>query len=60
MNALLAGLASGQSYYNIHTAALPGGEIRGFFALPEPGAALLLGIAGAWVIRARVAAQKRY
>jgi hypothetical protein len=60
MNALLAGLASGQAYYNIHTATWPGGEIRGYFALPEPGAALLLGVAAAWAIRARTAAQKRY
>jgi len=59
-NALLAGLASGQAYYNIHTAASLGGEIRGFFALPEPGAALLLGIAGVWVMRALASAQKRY
>jgi CHRD domain len=60
MNALLAGLASGQAYYNIHTSASPGGEIRGFFAVPEPAAALLLGVAGAWAMRARVGAQKRY
>jgi hypothetical protein len=60
MNALLAGLASGQAYYNIHTTGSSGGEIRGFFALPEPGAALLLGVAGAWAMRARAGAQKRY
>jgi hypothetical protein len=60
MAGLLAGLASGQSYYNIHTSGSPGGEIRGYFALPEPGAALLLGLAGAWAFRARAAAQKRY
>ena len=53
-NALLAGLASGQAYYNLHTSASPAGEIRGYFALPEPGAALLLlGVAGAWAVRAQ-------
>jgi hypothetical protein len=29
--ALLAGLAAGKAYLNIHTTAFPGGEIRGFF-----------------------------
>lgn len=43
MAALLAGLAGGQVYYNIHTVESPGGEIRGYFALPEPGIAALLG-----------------
>lgn len=32
--ALAAGLAAGQAYLNIHTVAFPGGEIRGFLALP--------------------------
>jgi hypothetical protein len=56
-DALLAALASGQAYYNIHTAASQGGEIRGFFAVPEPGAALLLGAVGAsvWLARRRSA-----
>ncbi len=31
--ALAAGLAAGQAYFNIHTTAYPGGEIRGFLAL---------------------------
>jgi len=35
--ALLAGLADGQAYSNIHNAAFPGGEIRGLLAgVPEP------------------------
>ena len=48
--ALLTGLNSGSSYFNIHTALYPAGEIRGFLAapapVPEPGMAgmLLLGI----------------
>ena len=54
MNALLAGLANGQSYYNIHTSASPGGEIRGHFAVPEPGVTLLLAAAAAALaLRAR-------
>lgn len=42
-----ASLAS-RSYLNIHTSAFPGGEIRGFFAVPEPSCLgvgmLLLGL----------------
>ena len=40
--ALLAGLADGEAYLNIHTTNFPGGEIRGFFSpaaavgTPEP------------------------
>ncbi|WP_229416867.1 CHRD domain-containing protein [Massilia eburnea] len=42
--ALLAGLNGGSSYFNIHSDAYPGGEIRGFLAapVPEPAQALLL------------------
>ncbi len=46
--ALLAGLAAGESYFNIHTSVVPGGEIRGFLVagqiptLPEPQTAALL------------------
>jgi hypothetical protein len=37
LNALLLGLAGGSTYFNIHTAANPGGEIRGILqAVPEP------------------------
>lgn len=41
--ALLAGLAGGQAYFNIHTNQFPGGEIRGFLVVPEPAAWSLLG-----------------
>ena len=34
--ALLAGIAHGEAYLNIHSSAFPGGEIRGFL-IPEPG-----------------------
>lgn len=41
--ALEAGLAAGQAYFNIHTTAFPGGEIRGFLQpVPEPGTLGLL------------------
>jgi hypothetical protein len=42
----LAGLLNDQTYFNIHTAANPGGEIRGFLVpLPEPGTFVLGGLA---------------
>jgi CHRD domain/PEP-CTERM motif len=42
--ALEAGAAAGEAYLNIHTAAFPGGEIRGFLTpTPEPASLLLFG-----------------
>src|SRR5215216_2100789 len=44
--AFIAGLASGQTYLNIHTSQFPGGEIRGQLqvqGVPEPASMLLLG-----------------
>ncbi len=41
--ALAASLAAGTAYLNIHTTQFPGGEIRGFLAVPEPAILLLLG-----------------
>jgi hypothetical protein len=55
--AFAAGLASGKTYFNIHTSQFPGGEIEGFLTpqasgVPEPGTIglALFGIAGlmAW------------
>ncbi len=43
--ALLAGIAAGEAYLNIHTTVKPGGEIRGFLAVPEPASLALLGVA---------------
>lgn len=45
--ALVSGLASGQTYLNIHSTQLPGGEIRGFLepTAPEPSTLLLAGAA---------------
>jgi len=58
--AFLAGLFSGEAYFNIHSTVVPAGEIRGFLtpqAVPGPiaGAGLpaLLGLAGAWFVRRR-------
>jgi len=40
----LTGLQNGQTYFNIHTNAFPGGEIRGQLqAVPEPATMILLG-----------------
>lgn len=42
---LFAGISEGRAYFNIHTSAFPGGEIRGFFVpIPEPTSAALLGL----------------
>lgn len=43
--ALALGFAEGKAYFNIHTTAHAGGEIRGFLqAVPEPASILLLGV----------------
>lgn len=46
--ALFAGMFADSAYFNIHTSAFGGGEIRGFLhavqAVPEPGSLALLGL----------------
>jgi CHRD domain-containing protein/PEP-CTERM motif-containing protein len=39
--AFLSGVSAGRAYFNIHTTAFPGGEIRGFL-VPEPASLVLL------------------
>jgi hypothetical protein len=56
--ALLAGIAAGEAYLNVHSTAFPGGEIRGFLTLvPEPSTTVLgvIGLFGlaAWGWRGR-------
>jgi hypothetical protein len=53
--ALLAGMAAGQTYFNIHTTNNPGGEIRGqLAATPEPATFVL-----AWLALAGLAIGRR-
>jgi hypothetical protein len=51
--ALFSSIAAGTSYLNIHTTTFPGGEIRGFLAVPEPASLGLLACAGLIVSRRR-------
>lgn len=41
---LFSGMLAGESYLNIHSSVFPGGEIRGFLQVPEPGSLALLGL----------------
>ena len=50
--AFASALAAGKAYWNIHTQAYPGGEIRGFLAVPEPSIMALIGcVAAALLVR---------
>lgn len=52
--ALLAGLAAGEAYLNIHTTFAPSGEIRGFLrAVPEPSGLVLALVGGICVLAYR-------
>ena len=55
--ALLAAMSSGSSYFNIHTTAFAGGEIRGFLipvaVVPEPTTVALIGLGGLALVALR-------
>ena len=53
--AFITELIAGETYLNIHTNLFPGGEIRGFVAVPEPMTAtlLVLGLAAAGFVSRR-------
>ena len=52
---LYDGMLAGKEYLNIHTTAVPGGEIRGFLKVPEPLTLSLFGagLAGMAALRRR-------
>jgi hypothetical protein len=57
--ALLAAMAADETYLNIHSTVVPGGEIRGFLAAaPEPATILMAGaaLAGLAILRRKRAA----
>jgi hypothetical protein len=43
-------VADGKAYLNIHSNLFPGGEIRGFFMVPEPGTTALFAAGGAGLL----------
>lgn len=50
--ALLAAIAGGRAYLNVHSSFATGGEIRGFWTpIPEPSTLALLGLAGLFIRR---------
>lgn len=55
----IAALQAGLFYFNVHTTAFPGGEIRGqVFAVPEPSPLILAGALAALGLGGRLAARR--
>lgn len=52
-SAFFTAMTAGKTYFNIHTSFVPGGEIRGFLAIPSPGAIAMLGLGGLVASRRR-------
>ena len=55
-----AGLASGRTYFNIHTTFAPGGEIRDFLQVPEPASISMIAIGLGAAIVARRRRRKKF
>lgn len=56
---LLAGILQGRAYFNVHSTAFPGGEIRGFLApVPEPATWAMM-IAGFGMVGGAIRRKRR-
>ncbi|MEP6685273.1 MAG: CHRD domain-containing protein [Verrucomicrobiota bacterium] len=55
---LASTLANGTAYFNIHSSTFPGGEIRGFLAVPEPATVSLIALGGVGLLFAARRAQR--
>ena len=51
--AFFSAMTAGRTYFNLHSSAFPGGELRGFLAIPAPSALAMLGLGGLVAARRR-------